>query len=137
MAERCRQADFHPDKQFFVDIRTQHAGNDGGDGSCRMRFHLPPVQMDQFAATCELNNPRLLRALEAAKAETRRPVRLQGLQGAAHLNGKEGRVNVHDNGGAWDKSKGRWTVRLNGGDTLSVKPANIEWLDGQPAPPAQ
>lgn len=46
-------------------------------------------------------------------------VAIHGLKGAAELNGKEGTCE------AWDATKGRWNVRLPGGDVKALKPENL------------
>jgi hypothetical protein len=49
-----------------------------------------------------------------------RKVVLGGLQGAPHHNGKEGRVQ------SFVAEKGRYVVALTSGETLSLKPDNLE-----------
>jgi hypothetical protein len=53
-------------------------------------------------------------------------VKIQGLQGAKHLNGEEGKLNGFMSQGG---HVGRWAVRLRkDGNTVAVKPANLEYL---------
>jgi len=55
-------------------------------------------------------------------------VRLQGLQGAAHLNGKVGICEKMDAQG------GRWKVRLDTGELKALKPENLALLESYHAP---
>lgn len=47
-------------------------------------------------------------------------VAIHSLKGAADLNGKEGTVEQ------WDADKGRWTVKLPGGERKALKPENLQ-----------
>jgi len=50
-------------------------------------------------------------------------VRLTGLRGAAHLNGREGVIRSID-----PANKERWSVRLDNGTCVSVKAGNFEHI---------
>lgn len=47
-------------------------------------------------------------------------VAIHSLKGAPELNGKEGTCEK------WDADKGRWNVRLPGGDMKALKPENLQ-----------
>jgi len=47
-------------------------------------------------------------------------VAIHGLKGAPELNGKGGKIEQ------WDADKGRWTVRLPGGELKALKPENLQ-----------
>ena len=111
LAQRYAQADFDPERFFFVALTAGHAGTETWPSALpTLTFPAPPDAMDAWVA-------------ETAGQEARR-VRLRGLVGAAHLNGRSGTVGR----GSWDAASGRWSVALQD-RTVAVRPTNIEFLN--------
>lgn len=69
----------------------------------------------------------MVAATPEAKLRPGVTVAIHGLKGAADLNGKEGTVDK------WDADKGRWNVKMSGGEVKALKPENLQ-PKGESAP---
>lgn len=120
LAQRYAQADFDPDVHYFVSISAGHPGTE--DWPCpnpRMRFPLPPQEMDAFVAVSHAKREREKREHHTDEASRANPwVELTGLR-KSEMNGKRGIR------GAWDAGKQRYSVQLAEGSTVSVRPENL------------
>lgn len=97
---------------------VQNFSNRGGSGehvdvSWARTGQTSSIPVTQWMTCCELVKKQKETLTQGTVA------RIQGLQGAKHLNGNL--VTCEK----WDNSKGRWTVRLQNGEEKSLKPENL------------
>jgi hypothetical protein len=131
--EYVGQADFRADVHFVVKMAAGHAGTEAWGGcTAHMRFPLPPEQMDAWVQQSVVGREALEKheALQQrSSARTAGPGPPPGPGPPSPGCGCSSRgcaLQLSTARRAWDRGKGRFSVRLSGGREICVKPENFD-----------